>query len=132
MANIGANSFSAVDPSSTPTSVDKVSIAGDLKCIAKIARGTVVAQNTETGGSFEYVGKYKQITVWMTSVRAGSLTIKQSMNGSNTDYTTTYATVAGTPIGLLVEIILPFAKVTWTEGDVGTSVTTMAAFAKMV
>jgi len=131
MANQGVHCYPDFDEMEFPVSIDKQSIAGDMKCI-ETQDAVAVLQNTASIGKYVYVGKFKRIVGWMTADQTGSLTIVQSDDGYTDRYTTTIATAIGGSDAFNIEIVLPFVTVIWTEGNTAAATLNLWAFAKML
>jgi len=132
MANQGVENYNDGDGIKLPPfTIQKYSISGDMVLIEK-QDGESVAQNATSSGAWVDVHKFKHIVGTVDANQTGTLTISQSDDGYTTRFTTTISTDGSNAEAFDVEIVHPFVKITWTEGNTGASTLYLYAYAKMV
>jgi len=94
---------------------------------------TKVVQNTSYSSAWVESRHFGKVTGTCIFDRAGTLKIEQSNDGYNVDYTTSIVTAISTTDAFSVELVCPFVRITWTNGNVGdTGTHKLYAYLKVV
>lgn len=130
---MGAQAFAQLTPVAVqqPIGTKRIPIVNDMWLIVK--KITKVVQNATYSSVWVESRHFGRVTGTCLFDRTGSLQIEQSNDGFTVDYTTTIATTLSVIDAFSIELVCPFVRITWVNGNVGdTAVHKLYAYLKVV